>query len=174
MKYLADRGFGAAEVQAFGLMDWRWRGRLYIPVKRQGLLIAWDARSYNGNNPKVLTPKCNTEGSQWGLFGLDQADRSKPGVHVVEGWADVLRIFQTGLPNPHGIRGSKITEQQVAELWWADTFFVWQEGDIAGSVMSQEMRGWFAGKKVEIIKLPKGMDPAEFRPGELLTLFSGG
>jgi len=173
MSYLASRGFGAGEASAFGLMDWVWRARLYIPVRRNGLLIAWDARSYNGQNPKVLTPTGNTTGSQWGLFGLDQADRSKKIIHLVEGWADVLRIFQVGLPNPHGIRGSKITEQQVAELWWADTIFVWQEGDVAGSIMAQETRGWFAGKKVETIKLPKGMDPAEFRPAELITLFTG-
>ena len=174
VRYMSDRGFGAEEIRTFGLMDWVWRGRLWVPVRRQGLLIAWDARSYSDSDPKVLTPKGNTAGSEWGLFGLDQADRSKRVVNLVEGWADALRVWQTGLPNPVAIRGSKITEQQVSELSWADTIFVWREGDVAGSVMATEARAWFTGKRVEIVRLPKGMDPAEFRPAELVTLFQTG
>lgn len=168
--YLAGRDFGMEEVRGHGLMDWRWRGRVFVPVTRRGVLVHWVARSYRGENPRALTPTGEGLGSRWGIFNLDGLDRSQKILHLTEGWADCIRVKQAGFPNPVALCGSSMTEHQAGELTCFSEIVVWQDGDVAGEAMCRSVRGWLGqDRKVEVVSMPIGKDPADFPPDELRT-----
>jgi len=172
MRYLAGRDFGREEIDRYGLLDWGWRHRLFVPVTRHGNLIHWVARSYRNENPKALTPTGNTVGSLWGLFGLDQVDRTNPEIHLTESWSSGIRVGQAGFPNPLGLCGSEITEQQVQDLSWAKRITIWKEGDVAGATMDECVRNWLGpGRDVGTVDMPAEKDPENFASGELVKFF---
>jgi len=170
-EYLESRGVLPFDVELFGLRDWRWRGRVWVPITRNRVLIAWTARTYRGEEPAKLTPLDGTLGYEWGLFGLDQAVRGVGELHLTEGWTSCIRVRQAGFRNPIAICGSTMSEQQKRDLEWAREITVWREGDVAGAAMDASVRGWLGpGRTVRTVHLPKGKDPADFPPDVLVKL----
>jgi len=163
-KYLASRWIGLGYIERFGLLDWQERERVIVPITRNGKMISWVARSYNGASPKTLAPKGAPK--RWELFGLDQADKTKPEANLAEGWADVIRLDQHSIVNPIGLNGSKLSEYQVESLLWADKITLWLDGDRVGRLLSYDAVQWFC-KEIFIVAIPKGKDPASFKIGEL-------
>jgi len=165
-EYLKSRWIGSQYIDMFGLKDWREEKRVIAPITREGRLISWVARSYNGQKPKALAPEGAPK--MWELFGYDQLDRTIPEVNLVEGWVDVIRLTQICVPNALALCGSMLTEFQVESILFADKIASWLDGDIAGKVMGKDAACWLT-RNLWVVKMPEGTDPGHFSPNELLN-----
>jgi len=175
MKYLAERGVGREEIDLYGLLDWRWRSRVFVPITRKKMLVTWIARSYNESNPKILYPKGEKIGTHWGLFGFDQvADYSHAPkeASLSEGWISAIRVAQAGFRNSIAVCGAMLTEEQAEDLAWTEKLIIWKEGDAAGKVFMKDVMLWLAEREVEVVSMPKGKDPADFIPSQLKQLYN--
>jgi len=171
-EYLRSRNFGPEQIEAYGLLDWETKGRLFIPLRREGTLIGWVARTYCNGKPKALTPP-DTPGQRWGMVGFDLLDRELPAVHLTEGWASCMRVTQAGFLNVLAACGSSLRSEQVFELQWTKRIVLWLEGDIAGRGMLQEVLSWLGRDRfVEYIQLPDRRDPADYSPEGLKQLYN--
>jgi len=172
LEYLQERGINAHEIKRYGILDWPWKQRAWVPLTRNNILISWLARSYTGKNPKVITPKGNEGFHDWAFFGLDQADKYNQTINFTEGWISCIRLYQAGFDNPVAACGSVITEEQVDELSWVKRIIQWQEGDVAGRAMTRDLRQWFGRRcRIDVVELPKKKDPADFSSSTLRKLF---
>ncbi len=130
-RYLAARGYRAAEVEAAGLIIARdpapghydrFRGRLIFPIRDpRGRTIGFGARALKPDDqPKYLnSPETRLFKKGAGLYGLDrahQAIRRADQVVVVEGYMDVLIAHQYGYENVVASLGTALTEQQMRQL----------------------------------------------------------
>lgn len=172
MRYLAERGVGREEIDLYGLLDWRWRSRVFVPIARKKSLVTWVARSYNETNPKILYPTGEKIGTRWGLFGFDQVDKTHKISSLSEGWISAIRVRQAGFRNSIAICGAMLTEEQAEDLAWTEKLILWKEGDAAGKVFMKDVMLWLAERKVEVVQMPKGKDPADFIPSQLKQMYN--
>jgi len=168
--YLKERSFGKQEIKRFGLLDWKWQRRVWIPITKNGKLLSWIARSYTGQKPKVMTPTDDRNHS-WAMFGFDLLDFTEKEISLSEGWASAIRVYQAGFVNSIATCGSNLTEEQIFDLLSFEKIVVWQEGDLAGRIFSKKARQWFAGKQIEIVELPEKTDPENFTTNQLKKLY---
>ena len=170
-RYLATRGIGRKEIEKYGIMDWKEHWRVWVPITRQKRLVSWAARAYTRQRIKAMTPKGEWLGSRWGIFGLDQADRSEQEASVTEGFSSAIRVGQANFLNPLALCGSVVKEEQLDDLDWVKRFIVWQEGDAAGKAFTKQFKQWYRGREIEVVKLPRKKDPGNFMPSELVKLY---
>lgn len=172
MRYLESRSIAIQDATRHGLRDWPEMRRVWVPLTKGGRLISWIARAYSDESKvKALTPKGGSHGNRWALFGIDRANREYGTLHLVEGWADAIRLEQAQLPSPVAACGSTVTEEQIGQLQWAKSITVWQDGDLAGRVFFYNVFGWLGnGRAIDTVRLPDGTDPADHTPEELRAM----
>lgn len=114
----------------------------------------------------------------YGFYFAKKAIRSKDNVYLVEGYTDVISLFQAGIENVVASSGTALTEGQIKLLSsQTQNITVVYDGDVAG--VKASLRGinmlLEAGLNVKIILLPDGEDPDSFsrvkRDSELLDYF---
>jgi len=165
-EYLQSRFIGQKYIELFGLLDWKEKQRVIVPIRREGRLISWIGRSYVGDKPKTLAPK--NAPKRWELFGYDQINLNVNAISVTEGWVDVIRLLQIGRPNPIALCGSKATEYQVEFLSQFKNIELWLDGDKAGEVMAENLVSWLGhGRRISVVDLPEGKDPGSYAPWKL-------
>jgi len=170
-RYLESRGIGAKEIETYNLRDWIWRRRVWVPITSGGRLVTWLARTYDGDRKKVLHPKGDRRGTRWGIFGIDQVDRSLRFVSLSEGWVSAIRVRQAEIPNSTAINGATLTEEQAEQLAFADTVVAWREGDAGGAAFERSIKGWFRRKKVVVIRMQPGYDPGDHEAMEIRKIY---
>ncbi len=146
-RYLLDQGYALADIMEAGLIVERqsgsgyydrFRGRLIIPIcDAQGRVIAFGARSLDGNPPKYLnSPQTLIFDKSQTLFGLDkarQAVRAANRVVIVEGYMDVITAHQYGYANVVASMGTALTEAQLRQLKrYTSNFTLALDPDAAG------------------------------------------
>lgn len=169
-QYLAGRGIGEVEIARYGLRDWRWRGRVFVPLTRKKTFTSWIARSYIHGHPKVLTPTGGD--TRWSIFGYDLLDTGLESVHICEGWVSAIRVWQAGFENAVGLCGSKMTEEKVVDLAPFRKLVVWEEGDHAGRGLTCEIKQWLGRREISVVRLPDSTDPADYSSAELNCLYN--
>lgn len=117
--YLVARGLEKETIEYFGLgycSRGLMRGRVVIPIQNErGELVAYSGR-YPGDppqgQPKYLLPS-GLRKSQV-VFNLNRASEiaKENGLVVVEGFFDVLRVWQSGFHQVVAIMGSSLSERQ--------------------------------------------------------------
>ncbi len=150
-RYLLGQGYALTDIvgaglvverqsgsgQAQGYYD-RFRGRVIIPIcDAQGRVIAFGARSLDGNPPKYLnSPQTPIFDKGQTLFGLDkarQAMRAANRVIIVEGYMDVITAHQYGYANVVASMGTALTEAQLRQLKrYTSNFTLALDPDAAG------------------------------------------
>lgn len=166
MDYLDSRLIGAKYIKKFGIVEWRRARRVIVPITRNGKMISWVARSYNGSLPKTLTPLGAPK--KWELFNYDHLNCSQDLVSIVEGWADVIRLDQVGKVNPLGLCGSKLGEYRADALSRFKKIDIYMDGDLAGEVLANEIVEWLGrGRIIRVCRFADGKDPADYKPSEL-------
>lgn len=169
-RYLVSRGVGKREIERFGLLDWRTRERVFVPVIVDGVMVSWVARTYVGSKPKALTPKKSS--SKNNLFGFDLLNKHDKTISIVEGWLSAIRVWQAGFQNVVATCGSKLSMEQAERLSAFDRIIFWKEGDVAGRVFSVDVADWLGrDRKIVIIELPEGTDPADFSTKRLKMFY---
>jgi DNA primase len=159
----------------------RFRGRAMFPIySASGRAIAFGARKMRDddqlakyiNSPE--TPIYSKSKVLYGLFQAREAIREKEEAILVEGYADLLSLHQTGIRNCVASSGTALTAEQIQLLSrYTKIITLVYDADSAGSKAT--MRGVDLiieqGMDVMVAELPAGDDPDSFVRARSATAF---
>ena len=154
------------------------RDRVMFPINNvSGKVVAFGGRmlkSSKPENPNVYNPKyINTaetdvyHKSQI-LYGISQAKsdiRKLDVCYLVEGYTDVISLYQAGIKNVVASSGTALTKEQVQLVKrFTENIVILYDGDAAG--IKAALRGLDIvleqGMNVKLVLLPDGDDPDSF------------
>ena len=181
IEHLVNKGIDIDKLERAGLIGRRdsgesyerFRGRVMFPVfNATGRIVGFGGRILPGSS-KELAKYINSPDTQiyhksqilYGLFqGKDSIRRAGFAI-LVEGYADVLAVFQSGIENVVAASGTSLTVEQLQLLRRYTTSIVLLfDADTAGK--NATMRGIElaieAGFDVGTVILPSGEDPDSF------------
>ncbi|HTY59522.1 MAG TPA: DNA primase [Bacteroidota bacterium] len=150
----------------------RFRGRAMFPIfSPSGRPVGFGARRMREddqmgkyiNSPE--TPIYVKSRSLYGLFHSKEAIRAQEFAVLVEGYADLISVFQAGVENIVASSGTALTEEQIQLIGrYAKRITLVYDADSAGSKAA--MRGVDLiienGLDVSVATLPEGEDPDSF------------
>ncbi len=176
--YLVTLGLSVEKDQR--LYD-RFRGRIIFPIHNQsGRVIGFTARLLGNEKDKpkyVNSPESeiyNKSKTLYGIFFARNAIAKKDHCLLVEGNADVISLFQSGVENVVASSGTSLTADQVRMIKrYTSNITILYDGDSAG--IKAAIRGTemilSEGMNVRIVLFPDGEDPDSYarthRPAEL-------
>jgi DNA primase len=107
------KDIGLVTVGEKGVYD-RFKGRIVFPIKdHRGRIVAFGGRSIDGKNPKYLnSPETKIYLKSKVLYGFFEARdtlREKKEVIIVEGYFDLLSLYQVGIKNVVATLGTALT-----------------------------------------------------------------
>lgn len=164
---LADSGLVLAKKGGNGYYD-RFRGRLMFPIfDLRGNVIGFGGRVLDNSLPKYMnSPETLVYNKRKNLYALNFAKNSpEKRIIVVEGYMDVISLYQFGIINTVASLGTALTESQGRILKkYAEEIIISYDADTAGQAAT--MRGLNLlndiGCNVKVLLIPKGKDPDEF------------
>ena len=118
----------------------RFRDRLMFPIRNiKGECIAFGGRLLKGkdNQAKYLnSPETKTYKKKYELYGLyevRQTNKRPESIFVVEGYMDVIGLFQHGVKNAVASSGTAFTQEQLRKILnYTNTIYIVFDGDEAG------------------------------------------
>jgi DNA primase len=133
-----DRGL----LDAAGLLSGRGRerfsGRIMFPISdRRGRIVGFGARALGDEHPKYLnSPETEIFNKRDLLYGFPQvteAMRKERAAIIVEGYTDVLMLYQSGIKNAVATLGTATTPSHLRTLsGYADKIYMLFDPDTAG------------------------------------------
>jgi DNA primase len=168
---LAKAGLVLRRDDTSGYYD-RFRGRAMFPIfSTSGRTVGFGARKMREDDPlgKYInspeTPIYNKSRILYGLFQSKEAVRAKEYAILVEGYADLISVFQGGIENIVASSGTALTEEQIQLIGrYAKNVTLVYDADSAGSKAT--IRGVDLiienGLDVKVAELPQGEDPDSF------------
>jgi DNA primase len=176
-----EEGFKTVDIIKVGLARMRddgspydyFRGRAMFPIfSTQGRVIGFGARKMREddtiagkyiNSPE--TPVYNKSRVLYGLFHSKDSIRQEENALMVEGYADLISLYQAGIKNVVASSGTALTEEQLVLIGrYTKNLTLVYDADTAGS--SATVRGIDLalehGLNVQIVELPEGDDPDSF------------
>lgn len=161
--------FRAAESKAKGSHFDMFRGRLIFPILRSDLVpIALGGRMITPNkkSPKYInSPETLIYKKRKTLFGLPQAVKSSSAertLYLVEGYMDVISLYQSGIKNVVACCGTALTEDHIQVLRRVcDRVVFIFDGDKAGKKAAVSSYELLLGSGLEsrIVVPEEGEDP---------------
>ena len=159
----------------------RFRGRVIFPVHSiSGKVVAFGGRIMNAdakvakyvNSPESIIYSKSRE--LYGLWQAKQAIVRKDRCFLVEGYADVISMFQSGVENVVASSGTSLTPGQIRLIHrFTNNITVLYDGDKAG--IKASLRGidmlLAEGMNIKVLLLPDGEDPDSFAQGRSATDF---
>ena len=122
----------------------RFRDRLMFPIKNiKGECIAFGGRLIDDkkdqakylNSPETKTYKKKYE--LYGLYETRQINKRPESIFLVEGYMDVIGLFQSGIKNAVASSGTAFTQEQFRKiLGYTNSIFIVFDGDEAGQKAS--------------------------------------
>lgn len=148
----------------------RFRNRIMFPVHDlRGRVVAFGGRALGDETPKYLnspeTPIYHKSTELYGLYQSRQQHSQLDRVIIVEGYLDVIALFQNGIDYAVATLGTATTRQHLHKLlrYTKELFFCF-DGDAAG-----KKAAWRAltialpimrdGIEIKFMFLPEGEDP---------------
>ncbi len=178
-QYLLNKGYDQELIYAAGLVIGkkkkdgyydRFRNRVIFPIFNViGKVIGFGGRAIEDIMPKYLnspeTPIFNKGNNLYGLNFAKNQIRSKKQCIVVEGYMDVISLYQRGIKNVTASLGTALTEKQADLLKrYAEEIIIAYDADAAGQTAT--LRGMDllkeVGCHVKVLRLSQGKDPDEF------------
>ncbi len=160
---------GLAKQGKNGLYD-KFRNRVVFPIINvQGKVIGFGARALDDSKPKYLnSDESDIFLKKNNLFGLnlsrkDISDEDK--VIIVEGYMDLISLYQSGIHNVAASLGTALTDNQARLLCrYTKNAVLSYDSDNAG--VNAALRGidviTKAGGKVRILSIDDGKDPDDY------------
>ena len=118
----------------------RFRDRLMFPIRNiKGECIAFGGRLLSDkkdqakylNSPETKTYKKKYE--LYGLYELREINKRPESIFLVEGYMDVIGLFQHGIKNAVASSGTAFTQEQLRKiLSYTNTIYIVFDGDEAG------------------------------------------
>lgn len=159
----------------------RFHGRVIFPVHSiAGKVVAFGGRIMSSdakvakyvNSPESVIYSKSRE--LYGLYQAKQAIVRKDRCFLVEGYADVISMFQSGVENVVASSGTSLTPGQIRLIHrFTNNITVLYDGDKAG--IKASLRGidmlLAEGMNIKVLLLPDGEDPDSFAQGRGATEF---
>ena len=180
MKHAEEKGVLADVLLKAGLVRRRedgtfydyFRGRAMFPIhSTSGRVVGYGARKMREDDPlgKYInspeTPIYYKSRILYGMYRAKEAVREKDHAILVEGYADLISVFQAGIQNVVASSGTALTTEQVQLLSrYTKTIVIVYDADSAGSKAA--LRGVDLilenDLDVKVAHLPAGDDPDSF------------
>lgn len=165
-----DAGLAIAR-DSGGMYD-RFRGRLMFPIQNaMGRVVGFGARLLDAqakqakyvNSPQSLV--YDKSKVLYGIFQAKDAIRRADKALLVEGYADLLSLYQAGFHNVVASSGTALTKEQLHLVGrYSKNLCIVYDGDSAGA--NAAVRGLELaveeGFDVKVVRLPDGDDPDTF------------
>ncbi|WAJ69464.1 DNA primase [Catenovulum adriaticum] len=169
---LADLGMLIEKDGKAGFYD-RFRDRLMFPIlDRRGKCIAFGGRVIGDGTPKYLnSPETRIFHKGRELYGLYQARNANRGLSrllVVEGYMDVVALFQAGVTYAVASLGTATTTDHIKLMLRATSEIVCcYDGDQAGRAaawrtLENALPSLVDGIQIKFVFLPDGEDPDSY------------
>lgn len=177
-KHLGEQGFTPEELVEAGLLVKNadtgrtydaYRGRVIFPIiAANGRVVGFGARVLNNEEkPKYInTGDTLLYNKRNNLYGLNLQKNGKLNdLVMVEGYTDVIGLYEAGVTNVVASLGTALTQQQARLLKrYVSNVYIAYDGDAAGQ--NATIRGldilMAEGLNVRVIVFPNGQDPDEF------------
>ncbi len=148
----------------------RFRGRLMFPIEDiNGSVVAFGGRIIGDGEPKYLnSPESAVYVKGRNLYGLSRAKhaiRKDETLIIVEGYFDLLALWNAGLSNVVATLGTALTREQVDLIRrYTGSVAVTFDTDAGGKAALERSMSLFLerGLKAKAVVLPEGKDPDEF------------
>ena len=146
----------------------RFAGRITFPISdRRGRIVGFGARTLGDAQPKYLnspeTEIFNKRDLLYGFPQVSEAMRRERAALVVEGYTDVLMLYQSGIKNAVATLGTATTPGHLRTLsGYADRIYVLFDPDAAGEKAIERAAATAAELKLDlrVLRLPE--DPADW------------
>ena len=180
-KYLLSKKFSEDEINDSGLFIknkkneyfGRFSRRITFPIFNfSNYLVGFGARSIRESKIKYInSPESNIFKKSETLFGLKQNfDQIKKDEEVilVEGYLDVISMYNKGIQNSVATLGTTLSEIQINKMWnFSSKPYVCFDGDLAGKksieiISLKVLKFLVPGKSLKFIILPNNHDPDSF------------
>lgn len=176
-KYMKIKGFTDEELEEFNLIvktrkgtyiD-RFRNRIMFPIiDSQSRVIAFGGRVLDDSLPKYLNTRDTVVFNKGhNLYNLNiiakESDREK--IVLVEGYMDVISLYQCGINYSIASLGTSLTEIQADIIKrFGKKIYICYDGDSAGVKATKRAIDILVGKNIEprVVNLKEGLDPDEF------------
>jgi len=116
----------------------RFRGRVIFPIRNiKGDFIAMGGRIIDEGEPKYLnspeTSFFNKSNELFGLYEVKESERNIASLIVVEGYMDVIGLYEHGIKNAVATLGTAVTPNHVSKIIrYTNKIFFAFDGDLAG------------------------------------------
>jgi len=116
----------------------RFRGRIIFPIRNiKGEFIAMGGRIIDEGEPKYLnspeTSFFNKSNELFGLYEVKEAEKNIASLIVVEGYMDVIGLYEHGVRNAVATLGTAVTPNHIAKIMrYTNKIFFAFDGDLAG------------------------------------------
>ncbi len=166
------KNIGLIDVKGNGSYYDKYRGRTIFPIfSPNGRVIAFGGRVMNKDEKAakyINSPESKIYSKRKTLYGLYHSKeeiRRQDKAILVEGYMDVISLFQNGVKNVVASSGTALTEEQVQLLSrFTKNIIVLFDADPAGQKAATRSIEILlkAGFDVKLITLPNGEDPDSF------------
>ena len=148
----------------------RFRGRIMFPVLDvSGKPVAFGARAMGSDEPKYLnspeTPAYVKGRHLYGLFQSKEEIRKKKFAILVEGYLDLIALYQFGITNAAASLGTAFTPEQSKLLQrFTRRVVINYDGDVAGIKAARRAIEHLLPQEfdIKVLVLPDGKDPDDF------------
>jgi len=185
-RFLKSKGYSDDLIERTGLIvkkdkgyyD-RFRNRIMFPIiDLKGNVIAFGGRVLDESKPKYLnSPETMIYSKSNSIYALNivKEIRGLKNIIVVEGYMDVISLYQFGIKNVVASLGTAFTKQQARLLKrYANEIIIAYDSDVAGQ--SATLKGLSILQKegciVKVLTLPIGMDPDDFIRSKGVSAFN--
>lgn len=161
----------------------RFAGRITFPISdRRGRMVGFGARALGDDHPKYLnSPETDVFNKRELLYGFPQvaeAIRKERAALVVEGYTDVLMLYQSGIKNAVATLGTATTPAHLKTLsGYADKIHLLFDPDAAGEKAIERAAVTASELKLDLRVLRLSDDPADWLlhhpPEEFAGLLAG-
>jgi DNA primase len=146
----------------------RFAGRITFPITdRRGRIVGFGARALGDDHPKYLnSPETQVFNKRELLYGFPQVTQAmqvERAALVVEGYTDVLMLYQAGIKNAVATLGTATTPAHLKTLsGYAERIYILFDPDAAGEKAIERAAETAAEMKLDlrVLRLPK--DPADW------------
>jgi len=176
-QYFMEKGTDQKTLLELGLISYsngkyydKYRDRVIFPIiNTRGKVIGFGGRALGDGTPKYLnsseSPVFLKKNNLYGLNLTRQDINKENQVILVEGYMDVISLYQHGVRNVSASLGTALTESQVDMLKrYTKNVILAYDSDQAGQAAA--LRGMDIlhkkGCKVKVLQIPDGKDPDEF------------
>lgn len=175
--YLRKKGFADEDMMSLGLISEKngkrydkFRNRVMFPIQNtNGKVIGFGGRIIDEGEPKYLnSPESAVFYKKDNLYGLNVTSREISESNraiLVEGYMDVISLYESGVRNVTASLGTALTQNQARMLKrYSTNVVISYDGDAAGVKAALRAMDilYREGCKVKVLHIAGGADPDDF------------